>query len=389
LMLVGVQAALSGALLVASVGFVSSFRRATSFDLGYDMQGVLVGRVSLFSAGYSQLESRQFYLRAHERIRTLPGVVSASLGYTGPWNNNRNEAMHEPGRDSLPTAPLFGAPNFDAVTPDYLATMGLRLQVGRWIEESDGAGNAPIMVVNEALTKLYWPGQPALGRCLRIGNESMPCRTIVGVVANHRFTGGLEDDPVAGYFLPLAQSDAYTFTPQLFVQVRGDPLALVSELRRQLQGMAPNLPAATVFPLASNFEPLIASWRLGAMAFSGFGIVAGLVAMVGLFSVLAYLVTERTREFAIRSALGAQPAQVARPVIRQGVMVTATGLAAGLGLTAFAARWLQPMLFQTKLTDPLAVGSVCAALLAMAFLASLGPARRAAGKDPMEALRSQ
>jgi len=136
-----------------------------------------------------------------------------------------------------------------------------------------------------------------------------------------------------------------------------------------------------------QFDPLLAPWRLGALAFTGLGVLAALIAMLGLFSVLAYLVAERRREFAIRGALGAQAAQILGPVVRQGLLVVGVGAAAGVLLAMAAARWLQPQMFRVQLLDPAVLASVLAGLLLMALAASLGPARSAAKADPMQVLR--
>jgi hypothetical protein len=152
--LVGVQAALSLVLLVASSGFIRSFREAVGSALGFTIDGLIQAEVPEFRGDTSLAHSRAFYARLHEHVRRMPGVASASLGYMGPWWNNRNEAVSVPGRDSLPTVPNFGEPAFDAVTPDYLATMQLRLRAGRWFSELDGANAPPVLIVNEALAQL-------------------------------------------------------------------------------------------------------------------------------------------------------------------------------------------------------------------------------------------
>lgn len=327
---------------------------------------------------------------ARERLREIPGVRGVSLGYMTPWNNNRNENVAIPGRDSLPTVPNFGSPAFDAVTPDYLQTMGMRLVAGRWITEADRAGAQPVIVINESLARLYWPGERSvLGRCLRVGADSMPCREIVGVVADHRFTGGLDDDPVAAYFLPLDQARTHNFDPRLFIRVQGNPEHAVETLRRTLQSLAVDLPAASVRPLQSQVDFLFASWRIGAIAFTALGALAAVIAVVGLTGVLSFLVSERRRDFAIRSALGARSDQISGPVVRQALAVVGIGGVLGAVAVWFASPWLQPQLFHTRLMEPGVVAPLLLALLAAALLAALGPARRAGTSDPMEVLRAQ
>ncbi|MGE3526154.1 MAG: ABC transporter permease, partial [Gemmatimonadales bacterium] len=387
--LVALQAALSTGLLISAAGFVLSFRRAATFDLGFDLTGLAVGRVSLDGLGYTQAEERRFWTEVRETVGALPGVAGASLGYMTPWWNNRNEHLSIPGRDTLPLVPHFGSPAFDAVTPEYLQTMGLRLLSGRWISDQDTRGSAPVLVINRSLADLYWPGEHPVGACLRVGADSLPCRTVVGIVADHRFSGQLEDAPIPAYFLPLSQSDAYSFTPRLFFRMSAAPRTIIPAVRRVLQTTRVNLPAADVAPMEALFEPLLAPWRLGSYAFTGLGALATMVGAMGLFSVLSYVVAERRREFAIRTALGATVDQIAGPVLWRGLATVGTGVALGIIMALVSGRWLQPILFQTRLTDPLVLAIGIVLSLGLAALASLIPARRAAGQDPLEVLRAQ
>jgi predicted permease len=389
LALVATQAALSLALLVASAGFVRSFRNAADTALGFDIDGLVFAEVGLTGVVQTRDEERAFYLEARDRMARIPGVASVSLGYNTPWHNNRSEEVRIPGRDSLPPVPAFRVPVFDAVSPEYLETMRLRLRAGRWLAEADGPGAAPVMVVTASLARLYWGDERgALGQCVIVG-ESPACREVVGVVDDIRFTGGLGDPHVPLYYLPLAQAAGYRAPPKLFIRVRGDVQALLPALRRTLQGVRDGLPAADVHPLRDHLDPLLASWRLGAMAFTALGALAAGIAMLGLFSVIAYLVAERRKEFAIRSALGATRRQIAGPVIRQALGVVGAGALVGLYIVSQASPWLEPQLFGVTLLDARTVGAVAGGLLGVAVLAVLGPARRAALLDPIEALRSE
>jgi predicted permease len=391
LALVGVQAALSLILLVASTGFVRSFREATGTRLGFNIHGLIqaeIARVKFDSA--ARIHHAELNARLYERLRTMPGVASVSMGYTGPWWNNRAEAVFIPGRDSLPLVPSFGEPMFDVVTPGYLETMQLALRSGRWISEQDNAGAPRVIVISEGVARLYWPDEPrVIGKCMRIGEASATCREIIGVVADPRFTGSLDDPPVPIYFIPIAQAGEYRFDVKLFVRAAGDADGLLPSIRHLAQTIEPDLPAASVQLVQTQVDPLLAPWRIGALAFTALGVLAAIVAALGLFSVLAFLVAERRREFAIRGALGAEAMQILTPVLRQGIVVVAAGVVAGTGIMFAAARWLQPMLFHVPLLDPVVVATVIAGILVLAAMAASGPARAASRMDPMEALRGE
>jgi predicted permease len=387
--LVAVQAALSVVLLVASAGFIRSFSNAAGSSLGFDLNGIVVADVpNLRTIDSSIAGQRAFYETLGDRVKNVPGVEGVSLGYMSPWFFNRNERLAVPGRDSLPPVPNFGTPAFDAVTWDYLKTMRLTMRAGRWIERTDASGSEAVMVISESLAHLYWPGEAnVIGRCIIIG-ESPTCRQIVGVAQDVRFQGALDSPLIPSFWLPAAQADAFRVTYKLFIRVRGDPDAMVPTIRRIVQGSRANLSAVDVHVMETQLDPLLATWRLGATAFTAIGSVAATIAMLGLFSMMAYLVAERTRDFAIRSALGATASQIAIPVLRQGLVVVGGGAIIGAALSWVASKWLQPLLYHVRLLDGRTVTAVIVALLVVASIAALGPARRAAMIDPINALRS-
>lgn len=384
--LVRIQAVLATVLLTASLCLVKSFSNAKNVDLGFRLDNVIVAQSSLDNAGYTRGQQLQYYRDLYERVRGLPGVASASLGHTNPWRNTWDEPLSIPGRDSLPPVPLYRNPVFDAVTPDYLGTMRMHLVVGRWISEADVRGSKPVIVINQALLRLYWSGRNVLGECLRVGPSSAPCREIVGVVADRRIIGDLDSPPVPAYFLPLAQSNDYNFVPRLFVRARDDASAVAAAVRTVMQADG-NLPAADVRMLASQFEPILAPWRLGAFAFTAIGVLATLVALLGLYSVLLLMVSESEREYAVRSALGANATRIIRSVISRGMIAALQGVGVGTIALVVGARWTQPLLFHTTLADPITIGGVAGLLLVVAAAASYPAARRAGRGDIMNALR--
>jgi predicted permease len=386
--LVGLQAGVSFLLLVASLAFVRSFHKATHVDLGYTLDELVSVQIATGSLELTRLQERDLYRELYREVSALPGVASASLAYTNPWWNNRTETVFSVDRDSMPPVPGYGDPLFDAASPDYLRTMGVEVREGRWISADDRPGSEPVMVVNEALAKFYWPGERAIGHCLRLGADTMPCRTIVGISRDQRVTGTLDGPPVPGYVIPMAQADEHGLSPSLFVRPTGSASPLLPVLRRAAQTIMPGLPYAGVERVRDHLEPMLAPWRLGAIAFTALGVVAMVVALAGLYAVLAFIVAERRHEFAVRAAIGGSHRQIARPVTRQALVTVLGGLASGAVVLALAARRLETFLFQVTVLDPLPLLAISITVLFLAWRASAGPARVAARQDPMEALRS-
>jgi predicted permease len=381
-MLVVVQAAIFVVIVSGALAFATSVSRVTSVDLGFEFDRVFAASVSLQSVGYSQADARRFYDEVHPRIAALPGIESASLGYTEPWQNNRNEELRVPGHDG-PTPLVL----FDAVTPEYARTLGLHVREGRWIGDADGAGAPSVVVVSEAFVKVYFPNGGALGTCIGIGAESNPCRTIVGVVADPRVTGSLDGPAVPVYYLPLAQAGTYSFTPRLFVKAAGRIEDAMRLVRQELSRSAPNLPAISVRRLSDGFAPLVSTFRLGRLIFGVFGALAGFIAAVGLYSVLSYLATERRRDYAIRIALGASASRVVEPIVRHSLISAGAGLVAGLAIVLASADRVQPLLFRTSVDEPGVLAVVAVLGLSVGLLAAIGPVIAVLRTDAMAVLR--
>jgi ABC-type antimicrobial peptide transport system permease subunit len=238
------------------------------------------------------------------------------------------------------------------------------------------------------LAKLWWPGEDALGKCIRIGADTMPCSEIVGIAENARRQSIIEDISVQ-YFVPLEQSvRGLGVDYVLLVRPKGDATAAMSTLRRRLQAVAPNLPYVDVHSLDDFVSPQKRSWRLGASMFAMFGGLALLLAAVGLYSVLAYDVAQRTREFGVRVAIGAREGDVMRLVLGSGLKIAIGGGFAGLLVAVASSRFIAPLLFETSPRDPAVLASVVAIVTIIALIAALLPARRAVRVDPIVALRA-
>jgi hypothetical protein len=273
---------------------------------------------------------------------------------------------------------------------DYFATAGTRILRGRPFTSADRAGAPPVVVVSEAMASRLWPGRDAIGECLRIAwdaprADTMPCTTVVGVAENALH------DPAADlplrYYLPESQADVGS--RWLLLRLRRDPAAAAEDVRRALQRVVPGQSLVTVRPARELLDAKRRSWLLGATMFVGFGVLALLVAAVGLHGVIAYDVAQRMHELGVRIALGAQAADVVRLVAAQAVRLVAAGMAAGAALALGAARWVQPLLFEQSATDPAVLGLVGALMVGVALVACLVPTARAVRADPNTALRAE
>lgn len=387
--LLATQACLSLVLLIGAGLFVRSLWRVVHTDTGYDPRNLLVASVDLDLAGYPPGPAQHaFYDQALERMRAIPGVERASLAINSPFWTMHSTRIRLTDRDSTPRHPE-GGPYYNGVSPEYFATLGMRLVRGRAFTAEDRIGSAPVMVINELMADFFWPrGQP-LGQCIKVGADSLPCVQVVGVVATAR-VDAIQEKPRAMYYVPLSQSTRLGMSRDrmLFLRTRGQPAALIPEVRASFLAMVASLPFANVRTFQSQIDPEIQPWRLGAVMFGVFGGLALLVAALGLYSVMSYTVVQRTREFGIRSALGASGRQIVRSVLRDGLRVVAAGMALGAGIALVGGKFLAPMLYQTSPRDPLVFLVVVGALLTASIVAVLVPARRATRVDPLEALRA-
>ncbi|HEX6048678.1 MAG TPA: ABC transporter permease, partial [Gemmatimonadaceae bacterium] len=378
-----IQAAVFAILLTGAAAFVRSLARASAVDFGFDVEAVYSARVSL-PAGTPRARAREFMERAHERVSALPGIASASLGYMEPWMNNTEQRISIPGSTVKPPPILF-----DMATPEYLRTFGVGMRQGRWIDATDGPHAPPVVVINEALERVFWPAGGAIGQCIRVGADSMPCRTIVGVVRNFKVTGGADDPARPVYFLPLEQASAFPQRPVLFFRPRGDAAAAARTVREVFQTLEANLPTVGVHPVRENIDWLLSPLRLGAAAFTTFGVVAAIVGAVGLYSVLAFLILEARRAHAIRLAIGAPPRYLAQSVVRFAVVTVIAGMVAGYIAFVPVAGVLEPLLFHTRALEPATVAVVFLFGVLIALAAAIVPMRAVMRTDVMGVLREQ
>ena len=391
------QAALSIVLLAGAGLFVRSLSNIRALDLGIQPDRMLIvsprwpAIATQDTAARSAESARRgrILVEALERIRQMSRVERATLSIGLPFRSSYSGTIRVSGFDSIPRLP-GGYPQISAVASDYFETVGTRVLRGRVFSATDRPESEPVAVVSELMGKTLWPGRDPIGECIFTGNGRGPltaCMRIVGVVADvHR--SRLKEAPGTHYYVPMGQEHGIGGT-NLIVRPRVDAASVIPDIRKLLQEMDPTIQYVNEATLQDDVDPQIRPWRLGASVFGLMGILALLVAAVGLYSVMSYLVAQRTHELGVRIALGASGGNIVALVLRSSVGMAFLGIVMGLGLALVAGRFIEPLLFDTSAHDAGVLSSVAITLLAVAVLASVLPALRAKGTDPMEALRSE
>ena|SRR5579863_4702881 len=378
--LVVTQLALSLLLLISAGLFIRGFRRAQRFDPGFNPDHVLVASFDLFPAGYTQAKGIEFDRQLMARIGALSGVQSVTLADAIPLGLTRNTEMVKL-EGYVPRLREAMDVRSAGVGPDYLRTMEIPLVAGRDFTLEDTEDSRPVVVVNQALADRYWPHQDAMGR--RVWAEGH-WSTVVGVARNSDYDR-LNEKPQPFIYLPLFQD--YTSRPIIHARVAGDPLAFAPTIEKTVHQLNADLAVFDVDSLVSRVRVASANERIAGTFVGAFGLLALVLAGVGIYGVIAYTARQRTHEIGIRMALGAQRVDVFRLVLTQGLRLTLCGLAIGLVLSLALTRFLRSMLFGVTATDALTFASVAILLSVVALAACYIPARRATKVDPMVALR--
>jgi predicted permease len=376
------QGTLSVVLLVGAGLFVRSLRQVKNLPLGYDPSHVIQVDPTMRGVKLDSAQNIALRRRMLETAQQIPGVTSATRNLTIPFWSEWDMSLYVAGIDSVDK---LGSFDLQAGTPDYFKTMGTRIIAGRGITDADRDGSPRVMVVSQGMAKTLWPGRNAIGQCVKVGADTVPCTYVVGIAENVK-ERQLDNDPGLYYYLSIAQ-----YHPDMggvFVRTLGPTEQTKETIRRQLQTVMPGAAYVTVTPMTQVLGGQTQSWRLGATMFVVFGILALVLAAIGLYSVITYNVAQRTHELGVRAALGAGMRDLATIVVREALLLTVAGVAIGAGIALFVARWVEPLLFRESPRDPWVFAFVATVLIAVAALASFLPARRAARADPMQALRS-
>jgi predicted permease len=394
--LVVTEVALAMVLVVGAGLLIKSFARLMGIDAGVRPERVLTMELSLPAAKYQQARSRAFYEQLRARAATLPGVTAAGFVRELPFANEIGDwSFRIVGGGGRRPDEAFGAADWQVATPGYFEAMGIALRAGRYLSDADRERSLPVVVISEKTARTFWPNENAVGRQIRLGGTGPGpdtlVRTVVGVVADVRHKG-LDAETKAQMYLPHAQfpSTDSTFPinrMSLVVRGRGDPLALAPAVRREVRALDPEVPVSRVRSMEEVLSTSASVRELNVMLLSVFAAVALTLAAVGIYGVMAYTVTQRTKEIGVRMALGASAGEVQRLVLRQGLLLAGAGVLLGAVGAAVLGRLLTTLLFGVTPTDPAIFAAVTAVLAAVALLATYLPARRATRVSPMVALR--
>jgi predicted permease len=357
-------------------------QNAQQFNPGFESQNLFQMFFDLGALRYDADHGQQFFRDVIERAKSLPGVVDASVSSNGVLGGGILATIFREGEQADPNnrGTLVG---FDDVTPGHFETMRIPLLRGRDFTDFDRENTTPVVVVNEAMAKLVWPGQEAIGKRFAIVTTPNLFQ-VVGVVGT-TIVGRIGEDPQPVAYFPMRQQ--YSPFASLLVRTTGNPEALLGAVRTGVQQLDKNL----AFTNAQTVQQILGQglWaaRMGAALLGLFGALALILASIGIYGVLAYSVAQRTSEIGLRMALGAQPHQVLRLVLKQGMLLALVGATVGVLLALPVARLASGLLYGVSASDPRTYAGITLLLMGVALLACYLPARRATRIDPLVALR--
>jgi hypothetical protein len=342
-----------------------------------------VGDITAQELASIRARRTELWRTAMTRLQERPDVEKAAIAVGSPFGNAFGVNLFVPGYDSIPKLG-GGGPYVSAVTADYFAAVGTRLLRGRSFRPDEGKGKEPVTIVNETMARTLWPRQDALTKCMRIGADTAPCAQVVGIVEDAR-RYDLREEPAMQYYIPLGQESGFGGSV-LMIRPRRSPREFAPVAIRAIHETDALVDRVQAWPIRERIDPLLRP--LGATVFTLGGVLALLVAALGLYSVMSYSVAQRTHEMGVRLALGARSRSIVAMIVRQGIVLATVGVAGGILVALFAGSRLQGLLFNTSPHDVTIIGSAAAVLLTAAAAASFWPALRAGRVDPIRALKS-
>jgi predicted permease len=383
--LVVAQVALSLVVLVCGGLFIKSFRKAQTMDPGFDNPNGLIVSLSPQLIGYEEEQSRNFYKQLVERVSHVPGVEAAAFSRTLPLgdSSNSNGPILREG-ETLPPGAAGRNIMTNVISADFFRTMQIPILEGRDFDDRDHLKSQRVVIVNERMAQTLWPGESAIGKRIFIGTDSRDGLEVVGVVKTGKYRT-LAEDPRPFFYYAMSQRRPSTMA--LVMRASVDPRSLVAAIRTEVKAIDPRVPIFGVKTMDDHKTYALWAPNMAASFSLAFGVVAILLSAVGLYSVMAYIVSQRTREVGIRMALGANRADVMKLITRQGMKLAAVGVVIGLLMALALAQVLSSLLIGVSGYDVTTFLLVPTLLAAVALLACYLPARRATKVDPLVALR--
>lgn len=392
--LVVAQVSAACVLLTGALLLLASFRAVASVDPGFPPDNLLTASVSLPTVRYAEPDDlRSFAARAVESLREIPGVIEAGLTTNLPFGGNFNSSLVQAvGYVPAPGESLI-APHRVTVDTGYLRAMGILLIEGRYFDERDTATSEPVVIVDEQLARRFWPNSSPLGQQVFTDVRQGPdtrLYTVVGVVGHIAMVGLVSPSgftPTGAYYFPEPQQPMRQ--PTFAIRTERDPTTVTTAVRTAMAALDPELPLFDVRTMAERIDTSLNSRRAPMLLATAFALAAVLLSAVGIYGVLAYRVTQRTREIGIRVALGSRSAEIFRLILFEGARLLALGLVAGAAVGFVMQRAIEAQLYGVEPTDPLLLAASVSLLSLVALLACALPARRATRLDPVAALGSE
>ncbi|MGH8100938.1 MAG: ABC transporter permease, partial [Chthoniobacterales bacterium] len=378
--LVLMQVALSFVLLAVTGLLLQSLNKMRNANPGFSTDVVASG-VDLFSAGYNLERARNFHTQLLDRVRTLPGVASATLNRVVPFTYTPYSSA--PIEVDAYQSPPSEQPTveYNQVAEDYFTTIGIPIVSGREFIRADDENTPPVAIINETMAAKYWPGKNALGERLKVKDKWMQ---IVGIAKNANYETKFEQ-PKPFFYVPLRQN--FGIQNNLLIRTRETPGATMNALAHEVHALDANLAPGWAYRLQEQVDRMGYSQRLAVTLVALFGAMALFLAAIGLYAVMSYSVSQGTRELGLRMALGAGAADLLGMVVSRGLRLTIAGIFIGTIAALLLTRLMSNLLYQVSPRDPVAFGLALVVMITVAFVACFLPARRATRIDPVRALR--
>ena len=385
--LVVVQVAISLLLLIGFGLSMRTLRNMRSIDVGVSSDQVLVASVDIGALGYEGERVRGLYQQILERIQGTPGVASASMVGVVPVSGDEEVVpVSIDGYDPAPDENMTLGNNL--VGPHFFSTVGMKLLHGRDFTYQDRVGSLPVAIVNETFAKRYWPGQDAIGKTIRIGGAGAPASQVIGVAEDGKYVSLREGSQPYVYLphLQVFESGWGTFMT-LLIRTERDPDQVVDDIRSSVRTVQPDLPLFDVRRLSDVLEQSMIPERALAMVLGFLALLAAGLAIIGLYGIMSYSVSQRTHEIGVRLAIGAQRGDVLRQMLLEGLVLTGIGLAIGFVAAWLTTQLISGLLYGVSSKDPVTFAGTALLLLLVALFSTYVPARRAMKVDPMITLR--